>query len=78
MSHEEELLVHEGDAVRTLVINRPDQRNLLTPGCLLKIRDVMYRLSRDERVRAVVLRGAGDRAFSAGYDIAALPTQNRR
>jgi enoyl-CoA hydratase/carnithine racemase len=68
-----ELLVREEGAICTLIINRPEKRNLLTASCLEEIFQVLTRLGSEDRIRAVILRGAGDQAFSSGYDISALP-----
>jgi len=70
---EPELLIQKDGFICTLVINRPKKRNFLTPDCLLKISEVMDELSREGTIRVVVIRGSGDHAFSAGYDISALP-----
>lgn len=67
-----DLLVEEKDLVCTLTLNRPEKRNLVTPTMLLKIDDELKRLDHDGKVRCVVIRGAGDKAFSSGYDIAAI------
>ena len=50
----------------------PDQRNSLPPAEWLHLRDVLQELAADREARVVVLRGAGGRAFSSGYDIGAL------
>jgi enoyl-CoA hydratase/carnithine racemase len=68
-----ELRVEGDGAVRTLVINRPEKRNRLTSACLEAVTQAMEALTGEEEVRAVVIRGAGDKAFCAGYDISALP-----
>jgi enoyl-CoA hydratase/carnithine racemase len=67
-----DLLVEEKNLVCTLTLNRPEKRNLLTPTMLLKIDGELKRLDHDGKVRCVVIRGAGDKAFSSGYDIAAI------
>jgi enoyl-CoA hydratase/carnithine racemase len=73
MEAHEEILVQEAGSVCTLVIHRPEKRNILTPGCLGRIRDILNELAQQDRVRAVVIRGSGTQAFSAGYDLFALP-----
>ncbi len=75
MSGENELLVEKKGATCTLVINRPAKRNFLTHDSLLKMAGVFHDLALDGTVRAVVIRGAGDLVFSAGYDISALPVR---
>jgi methylglutaconyl-CoA hydratase len=54
--------------VTVLTLNRPDQRNALSRALLAQLRDTIERLSVDEKVRAVVLTGAGT-AFCAGMDL---------
>jgi len=66
------LLVEARGAVRTIVLNRPDQRNALPPADWLRLAEVLGRIEADREARAIVIRGAGGRAFSSGYDINAL------
>ncbi|MGD8387755.1 MAG: enoyl-CoA hydratase-related protein [Desulfobacteraceae bacterium] len=72
---DDELLLEQDGPVCTLSINRPEKRNLLTNRCLEEMVRCLEGLSREDLVRVVVIRGAGDQAFSAGYDITALPVQ---
>lgn len=72
MVQENELIVGRDGAIFTLSINRPEKHNLLTPRCLGEISRTLEELAKRES-GVVVLRGAGNQAFSAGYDIAALP-----
>jgi enoyl-CoA hydratase len=67
----ETLLVEWGEHdVLTLTLNRPDRRNAVDPELLVVLADTLR--TNGERARAVVLRGAGDVAFCAGYDLARL------
>ncbi len=66
------LLVEARGAIRTIVLNRPDQRNALPPAEWLRLADVLAEIGADPGARVIVFRGAGGRAFSAGYDINAL------
>src|SRR5262249_9800886 len=59
--------VERDDAVAILTIDRPDALNALNVETLSALRDELRGLADD--VRAVVLTGAGDRAFAAGADI---------
>jgi methylglutaconyl-CoA hydratase len=54
--------------ITVLTLNRPDQRNALSRALLAQLRDAVDRLSVEEKVRAVVLTGAGT-AFCAGMDL---------
>jgi enoyl-CoA hydratase len=58
------------DAVATVTINRPEQRNALAPSTLRQLTFAMGQAADDAAVRAVVLTGAGDKAFCAGADLA--------
>jgi enoyl-CoA hydratase/carnithine racemase len=60
-----------GAEIATITLRNESKRNALEPAMLDALCDALARLP-DEGVRAVVLTGAGDRAFSAGYDIGAL------
>ena len=64
----DKLLVEWGDGeVLSLTLNRPERRNALDPELLGALTDALR--SHGQRAGAVILRGAGDAAFSAGYDL---------
>lgn len=67
---EEILLTETEGAVRTLTINRPDKLNALNRAVLEILHDAIEDAATDDGVRVIVLRGAGDKAFVAGADIA--------
>src|SRR2546422_850642 len=56
--------------VLTLTLNRPERRNALDPELLIALAESLD--SHGDRARAVILRGAGVEAFSAGYDLSRL------
>ena len=66
------LLVESRGPIRTITINRPEQRNSLPPAEWLHLAELLRKLAADRSARVMVLRGAGNRAFSSGYDINAL------
>jgi len=68
------LFVEQKGYVATLTLNRPEKRNSLSPDLLVKLCQTLEALSQNDDVRTVVIRGSGERAFSSGYDIAAIPT----
>ena len=68
------LLIQKEDNILTLTLNRPEKRNALTPEMLARLHQVLLEHAAEDRVRVVILRGAGDRAFSSGYDINVIPT----
>lgn len=62
------------DGVATITFDRQQARNALDVTMLDALLPLLERVGRDDAVRAVVLTGAGDRAFSAGGDISGIPT----
>src|SRR5437763_6874550 len=58
--------------VAEIVLNRPAKHNAVTPDMASALQAVCAHVDRDETVRAVLLRGAGERAFCAGSDLNAL------
>lgn len=57
-------------SVLTLTLNRPERRNALDPDLLALLADALR--TDGARAGAVIVRGAGDDAFSAGYDLSRL------
>ena len=55
--------------VVTVVMNRPDQMNAMNTGMGEDLLACFDALPRDREARAVILTGAGDRAFCAGGDL---------
>src|SRR5690349_21809572 len=66
------LRIARDQAVATLVLDRPKQLNALDATTLRELARAVRELRRDESVRAVVVTGAGEKAFSAGADIRAM------
>jgi len=63
------LLVDRTDAVVTLTLNRPDAMNALDVDLKEALRDTLASLESDRSCRAIVLTGAGTRAFCVGQDL---------
>ncbi|RAL03118.1 enoyl-CoA hydratase/isomerase family protein [Aspergillus ibericus CBS 121593] len=61
----------EHQYVAHVEINRPDKLNAFIEAMWLELSAIFTRLSSDPSVRAIVLTGAGDRAFTAGLDVKA-------
>lgn len=65
-------------SVATVVIDRQDRLNALNPQVIDEIEAAFGRLREDVSVRAIVLTGAGDKAFVAGADIGELAKMTPR
>lgn len=63
------ILVERDGAIVTVVLNRPDKLNALTRAMWRDLGAAIDAVSADDAVRCVILRGAGERAFSPGNDI---------
>jgi len=66
------VLVAVAAQVATVTLNRPEQRNPLSMAMLADLRTALAWCRDEPDVRVVVLTGAGDRAFSAGADLASF------
>lgn len=66
-----ELLIELRDKVLWLTIQREERRNALNGAVLGGIRSALSESEGDPSVRAIVLTGAGDKAFCAGADLQA-------
>ena len=56
--------------VARLTLNRPDKLNAISDVMMRELGDAFTRLDEDPNAKVVVLSGAGERAFSAGADLA--------
>lgn len=71
MKGEAEILLEKRGNTAVITMNRPHRRNALTPSLLLSLAGLLSDLAEEGETRCAVLRGAGDRAFSAGMDLGA-------
>ena len=71
------LLIQTKNNICTLTLNRPEKKNSLSLDLVELLRSTLQELADDDGVRAVILRGAGDKAFCSGFDIGSLPTQSK-
>ncbi|UFH57321.1 enoyl-CoA hydratase/isomerase family protein [Spirosoma sp. KNUC1025] len=65
----ENLLYDVTNSVCRITLNRPQVYNALSPGLIRDITAAIEAAGADERVRVIVLTGAGDKAFSSGADL---------
>jgi enoyl-CoA hydratase/carnithine racemase len=75
MEHQNQtqLLIERDKSICTLTINRPRKHNFLTSGLLHEMAHVVTELGSNPEIKVLIIRGAGDVSFSAGYDISAIP-----
>jgi enoyl-CoA hydratase len=64
--------VEREGGVAVLTLNRPEAMNALSRALRGELADAVQALSADHEIRAVVLTGAGERAFTAGVDLKEL------
>jgi enoyl-CoA hydratase len=69
MTEPEVVLLEQRGRVAVVTMNRPEKRNALDGPMRCAFLGVMDRLRRDTATRAIVITGAGDKAFIAGADI---------
>ena len=69
MSEEQELVTERRGHVLVVRINRPAQRNAFNSAVIVGIGRALLAADADPDIRAVVLTGTGDKAFSAGMDL---------
>ena len=64
-------------SVRIVTINRPERRNAMDPETYHGLGRAFVEAEHDDHVRAVVLTGAGERAFCSGMDLKAFVAEKR-
>jgi len=69
MSLEFLLFAVDDDGIATLTFNRPAKLNALNAGTLAEFDQLLAEVRNNPAIRALLLTGAGDRAFVAGADI---------
>lgn len=60
---------HVGEGILVVTLNRPERLNALDSQAKQQLAEAWLRAQADSAVRAIVLRGAGERAFCAGSDL---------
>ncbi|MBI3457361.1 MAG: enoyl-CoA hydratase/isomerase family protein [Candidatus Rokubacteria bacterium] len=65
----ETILVDVREGVATVTLNRPEARNALNRTLVRELGDALEAQEANPEARAIILRGAGERAFCAGADL---------
>jgi enoyl-CoA hydratase len=68
------ILIERNDDIATVVIDRPAKLNAMTKPLWQSLGEAFDALSADDAIRCIILRGAGEKAFSPGNDIAEFRT----
>ena len=66
---EDQVLLATAGPIATVTLNQRTRHNAINQSMWIRLTDLFNEFQRDESVRVIVLRGAGERAFSAGADI---------
>ena len=69
------IAVSKNGPIATVVLNRPEKLNALTKAMWRTLGAAIDELSGDDALRCVILRGAGEKAFSPGNDIGEFATE---
>jgi enoyl-CoA hydratase len=72
----ESLMLETKDAIAVLTINRPKALNALNAALLKELSQAAEEIAQDEAIRALLITGAGEKAFVAGADITELARFN--
>jgi enoyl-CoA hydratase len=64
-----DLLYDLQDGIARITFNRPEARNALTFAMYDRLAEICHNAAQDPHIRALILTGAGDKAFAAGTDI---------
>ena len=73
--HEAAILTVRDGSIATVTLARPDKLNALTRSMWRELGTTVIALAEDTTVRCIILRGAGEQAFSPGNDIAEFARQ---
>src|SRR5690606_21959360 len=66
------VLVERREHVMIITLNRPEARNAINKAVHIGVGTALEEAEHDPDIRAVILTGAGDRAFCAGADLVAV------
>jgi enoyl-CoA hydratase len=77
MSEDQEILFEVKGAIGLVTLNRPKALNALTHEMCLALNAKLQKWEKDDRVKAVLIEGAGEKAFCAGGDIVKLYNEGK-
>ncbi|KAK6363237.1 hypothetical protein TWF730_000680 [Orbilia blumenaviensis] len=74
---DDDVLFDSAKGARTITLNRPAKLNALSASMAGKILPRLLEWQKSQMANVIIIKGAGDRAFCAGGDVAVLAAQNR-
>jgi enoyl-CoA hydratase len=63
------IMLEQDQGVATITLNRPEKHNALSQGLLAELRTALDGIDADQAIRVLVITGAGQQAFSTGFDL---------
>jgi E-phenylitaconyl-CoA hydratase len=72
-----ELLYEKDGHIATIILNRPQRGNALTPAMHDRIHAIWRDVQEDDDIRVAIITGAGDRHFSTGADVDVIAERGR-
>lgn len=63
------ILYEKQDGIAVITLNRPEKRNALNTELINGLGDCLHKAAEDAEVKVLVIRGAGEKAFTAGFDL---------
>src|SRR5687767_1555663 len=71
------MLSEKEGVIGWMIFDHPERLNAVTQDMWLQIGDILDDFEKDDAIRVVVLKGAGNRAFVSGADISKFGAQRR-
>lgn len=63
------ILYEKKDNIGIITLNRPEKRNALNSAMIQGLGDYLHQAADDPEVKVILIRGAGEKAFTAGFDL---------
>lgn len=70
--------VENNDHICQITLNRPDKHNCLNMDMLKELKNLFLKIENDEKTRAVILTGAGEKSFCSGGDLKEFNALNKQ
>lgn len=63
------VLFEKQDGIGIITLNRPEKRNAMNSAMIRGLGEHLHQAADDPQVKAIIIRGAGEKAFTAGFDL---------